>query len=272
MPTIKTRAEYDALPALNYSGSKVLISKNPAAYKAYIDAPREETKALRIGSLTHALVLEPEVVSSRFAMLPDDIDRRTKAGKEAFEAFTLGAAGKSVVPAEDWGICANVAVSMVKAIAALGLNITATELMLTVDYCGVRLKSAIDAIATDKNGDEWIIDLKTTGDEASPKAFLNTARSYRYPLQSHFYRTVYQAETGKRVRGFIFIVTEKEPPFLSASYQIGPELMTYAAMDFEQAVAAYKGCTALDEWPGYPSEVVEIDIPSKTAATPISFA
>ena len=272
MPTIKTRAEYDALPALNYSGSKVLISKNPAAYKAYIDAPREETKALRIGSLTHALVLEPEVVSSRFAMLPDDIDRRTKAGKEAFEAFTLGAAGKSVVPAEDWGICANVAISMVKAIAALGLNITATELMMTVDYCGVRLKSAIDAVATDKNGDEWIIDLKTTGDEASPKSFLNTARSYRYPLQAHFYRTVYHIQTGKRTKGFIFIVTEKEPPFLSASYQIGPELMTYAAMDFEQAVAAYKGCTALDEWPGYPSEVVELDIPSKTASTPISFA
>jgi hypothetical protein len=272
MPTIKTRAEYDALAALNYSGSKILLSKNPAAYKAYLDAPREETKALRIGSLTHALVLEPEVVASRFAMLPDDIDRRTKAGKEAYEAFTIGAAGKTVVPSDDWAICANVAMSMVKAIAALGLNISATELMLTVDYCGVRLKSAIDAIATDKNGDEWILDLKTTGEEASPKAFLNTARSYRYPLQAHFYRTVYQAETGKRVKGFIFIVTEKEAPFLTASYQIGPELMTYASMDFEAAVAAYKGCVALDEWPGYPAEVVEIDVPAKTTANPISFA
>ena len=272
MPIIKTRAEYDALAALNYSGSKVLLSKNPAAYKAYLDAPREETKALRIGSLTHAFVLEPETVSSRFAMLPDDIDRRTKAGKEAYEAFTLGAAGKIVVPSEDWGICANVAMSMVKAIAALGLNITATELMMTVDYCGVCVKSAIDAIATDKNGDEWIIDLKTTADEASPKAFMNTARSYRYPLQAHFYRTVYHIQTGKRTKGFIFIVTEKDAPYLTASYQFGPELMTYASMDFEQAVAAYKGCVALDEWPGYPSEVVELDIPSKTASTPISFA
>lgn len=270
MPTIKTRAEYDSLAALNYSGSKELL-KTPAAYRAYLDAPREETKALRMGSLTHALVLEPETVVSRFAMLPDDIDRRTKAGKEAYEAFTLGAAGKTIVPADDWSVCCNVALAMVARIKDLGLTVTATELMLTVDYCGVPLKAAIDAIATDANGDEWIIDLKTTED-ASAKGFLQSVRAYRYNLQAHFYRTVYHIQTGKRTKGFIFVAAEKSAPFLSASYQLGPELMTYAVADFEQAVSTYKGCVALDEWPGYPKEIVELDIPAKSSSTPITFA
>jgi exodeoxyribonuclease VIII len=273
MPTIKTRAEYDALPALNYSGAKIMLQSTPAAYKAHLTAAREETKAFRMGLLTHAFVLEPEAVPLRYAAAPE-LDRRTKLGKEAFESFSAANAGKTIIPSDEWEICDAVAASMRRRIDTLGFTIQSTELMLTTEYNGVPLKSAIDAVVTDKAGDEWIIDLKTTTEEgANPKSFLQTARSFRYPLQAHFYRTVYQAATGKRVRGFIFIVAEKEAPFLSAAYQLGPELMTYAAMDFEQAVAAYKGCVALDEWPGYPAEVVEIDVPAKSATSnPINFA
>ena len=154
----------------------------------------------------------------------------------------------------------------------LGLTIKQTEVMLLVDYCGCPLKVAIDAVAENAQGDEYIIDLKSTED-ASPKAWLSSARSYRYPLQSHTYRTAFEAFFKRRIKGVVFVAGEKSAPYLSAAYEFGPELMTYAIEDFEKAVALYKSCSALDEWPGYPTEVMTLDIPSKaTTAAPINFA
>lgn len=283
---IATRQEYDATQALNYSGSKELIGKSPAHYQAYLTAQREETKALRMGRLTHAFVLEPEVVSSRFALLPSEAPKKpTKAQLEAkkpseetianiawWNKFNADAEGKSVVDDEEWTVCVSVAQSMVATIKKLGLTIKATELMLLVEYCGCPIKVAIDAVAEDAEGNEYLLDLKSTED-ASPKAWLSSARSYRYPLQAHIYRTAYEIFFKRRIKGVIFIAGEKSAPYLSAPYEFGPELMTYAIADFEQAVSTYKGCVALGEWPGYPSEVTTLDIPSKASASaPITFA
>ena len=268
-PVISTREEYNALAALNYSGAKELL-KSPAHYQAYLAADREETKALRMGSLTHAMVLEADTVSHKYAAAPE-CDRRTKEGKQLYDIFMTANAGKKVIPSDEWTVCDEVSGSMRRRMKAMRFEITATEVMLTTDYCGAQLKSALDAIVTDDNGDEWIVDLKTSED-ASAKGFMQSVRSFRYNLQAHFYRMVYQAATRKTVKGFVFIVAEKSPPYLSAAYVLGPELMTYAALDFEQAVATYKSCVALDIWPGYPDEIQTLDIPSKTSANPITFA
>lgn len=282
---IPTREQYDATQALNYSGAKELL-KTPAHYQAYLTADREETKALRMGRLTHALVLEPEVVASRFALLPGEAPKKpTKAQLEAkkpsdetlatiawWSKFNADAEGKSIVDEDEWSVCTSVALSISERIKSLGLTIKQTELMFVVDYCGCPLKVAIDAVAENALGDEYIIDLKSTED-ASPKAWLSSARSYRYPLQAHTYRTAFEAFFKRRIKGVIFVAGEKTPPFLSASYEFGPELMTYAIADFEQAVTTYKGCVALNEWPGYPAEVTTLDIPSKaSAAAPLTFA
>ena len=266
MPNIPDRQTYNALAALNFSGSKELL-KSGAHFQAYLNRQQEETKALRLGSLTHALVLEPDAVESRFAAAPE-CDRRTKDGKAIYEAFVAGAAGKTVLSAEEFELAQNVAKSMRRARESLAIRFVATEVMLSVEYNGTLLKSAIDAVGSDG----YLYDLKTT-ECASARGFLQSVRSYSYNLQAHFYRLVYQAATGERVRGFRFIVAEKSEPWAWAIYEIGPELMTFAAFEFEEAVVKYRSCKELDAWPGYPSEVQVVDINSKSAAvTPINFA
>ena len=282
---IPNREQYDATVALNYSGMKELL-KTPASYRHYLTATREETKALRMGRLTHAFVLEPEVVTSRFVTIPGDAPKKpTKAQIEAknpsnetclaigwWKVFNSNAEGKTIVDSDEWEVCVNVAQSMSATIKHLGLTIKQTEVMLLVDYCGCPLKVAIDAVAENALGDEYIIDLKSTED-ASPKAWLSSARSYRYPLQGHTYRTAFEAFFKRRIKGVVFVAGEKSAPYLSAAYEFGPELMTYAIEDFEKAVALYKSCSALDEWPGYPTEVTTLDISSKSSASaPITFA
>jgi len=268
MPNIiKTRADYDATKAINCSGMKELL-KSPAHYKASLNADRTESKALRVGSLVHHIVLEEVPAHEKYAVTPDGLDRRTKEGKAAYEVFVASSVGKTIVSADEWDMCDRVAGSMIKARESLGVTFTATELMFSVDYCGTILKSAIDAVGSDG----YLYDLKTSED-ASAKGFLQSVRSYRYNLQAYFYRLAYEAAFGERIKGFRFIVAEKEAPFEFAIYELGPELMTYAAMDFEAGLKAYKSCVALDEWPGYGSEVKVLDInaPAKSA-TPIQFA
>jgi exodeoxyribonuclease VIII len=268
MTTIKTRDEYRALPALNYSGAKELL-KSPAHYKAYLIKPNEETKALKIGTAVHASVLQPDVALATYALAPE-VDRRTKDGKAAWETFVAANAGKVVLTEDEAVLIAGVAASMLATLKTLGVSFTATELMLTGDYCGTPLKVAIDAVGSDG----YLYDLKTTED-ASPKGFLQSVRVYRYALQAYLYRLVYEQATGNKVRGFRFIATEKAGDgfYPSAVYELGPELMTYAIADFNAAATLYKTCAALDEWPAYPVEVQTIDVnaPAK-AATSINFA
>jgi len=268
MPNIiNTRKEYDATIALNYSGAKELL-KSPAHYKSYLTAEREETKALRIGSFVHHSVLEATTTADKYAALPEGIDRRTKEGKAAYEAFLAASAGKTVLTADEWTLGNNVAQAMLRARDCIGVKFTKTEFMFSVDYCGVTIKCAIDALGDDG----YLYDLKTTED-ASPRGFLQSVRNYRYNLQAHIYRTAYEAAFGERVKGFRFIAAEKEAPFEFAVYELGAEIMTNAIFDFEQLVKTYKACVALDEWPGYGSEVKVIDIAAKPSVIePINFA
>ena len=63
------------------------------------------------------------------------------------------------------------------------------------------------------------------------------------------------------------------PPSATAVVEIGPDLMSYAVSDFEKALALYRECTTLNEWPAYGDEVQVIDIkPSASSSTAITFA
>lgn len=270
---LQTREEYIARQALNYSGLRELL-KSPLHYRQYLDRPREETKALRVGSATHALALQgAEAYAAGFAIAPD-VDKRTKDGREAWAAFASENAGKTILTAEEGETVRAVALAARDAMVALGIVGIFAEHMLTADYNGVPLKAAIDLVARDRDGNLVLVDLKTTED-ASPRGFLNSVRSYRYNLQAHVYRTVYAlagAMEGPIPPRFLFLAVEKES-LATAWYEIGPGLAAYAVEDFERGVKLYDECRALDSWPGYSQDPQVLDIGSTpTAATSITFA
>lgn len=263
---IPDRQTYDATVALNYSGAKALLISG-LHYKNYLAQTREATPALTIGSATHCAVLQPELYDSLYATAPEGIDRRTSAGKAAWAEFATLNEGKTILKAEDALQVDRVATAARELLAKHKVTIVRAEVMYAVDYCGCPLKSAIDLIGDDG----YIWDLKTCAD-ASPRGWLQAVRQYRYNLQQHFYRTVYEIETKERPLGFRFACVEKET-LATAVYELGPELTSYAVADFEKAVSLYKSCSALDEWPGYSDEVQTIDLNAPTSAsTPINFA
>lgn len=262
---IQHRVIYDGIQALNYSGAKELL-KSPAHYQAYLNQEREETKALRMGSLIHCAVLQPELLNEKFITAPE-VDRRTKEGKEAYAAFQSSLKpGMTVVSAEESAECHLIAARAKAALERMEVVFDKSELMFTTDYNGVQLKCAIDGVTTD-----YLWDIKTTED-ASPAGILKAIRAYRYNLQAYFYRLCYETAFGVRLSGFRFLFIEKQPPFATAVVEIGPELMSYAVSDFEKAVALYRECVTLNHWPAYGDEVQVIDIKGTSTATPITFA
>lgn len=264
---IATRKEYDATPALNYSGAKELL-KSPLHYKHYLTAERKETPALRVGSLTHALVLEPEKALVAFAIAPD-CDRRTKDGKATYEAFLATLTDRTAVSRDEWQVADTVATSMNAILSRIGVKFLATEFMFVTEIYGVPVKCAIDAVGDDG----FLYDLKTTSDEASPRGFIRTAQNYKYNLQAYLYRAAYEMAFGERLQGFRIVAVEKDAPHAGACYSLGTEIMFNASFDFEAAIKSYKSCSALDEWPGYPEDVQVIDIGGKSSTpTPINFA
>ena len=262
---IQHRVIYDGIQALNYSGAKELL-KSPAHYQAYLNQEREETKALRMGSLIHCAVLQPEALNEKFITAPE-VDRRTKEGKETYAAFQSSLKpGMTVVSAEESAECHIIASRARHTLERLGVEFDQTEFMFTTDYNGVQLKCAIDGIAGD-----YLWDLKTTED-ASPAGILKAIRAYRYNLQAYFYRLCYETAYGRRMLGFRFLFIEKQPPYATAVVEIGPELMSYAVADFEKALQTYRECTTLGEWPAYGDDIQVIDIKVATTSTPITFA
>jgi len=265
---IPHRVIYDSIEALNYSGSKELLSKSPAHFRLYVTTPREATKALRLGSYVHALVLEPVKARIAFAVAPA-VDRRTKDGKAVYEAFTSALEpGTTVLSAEEADEANLLAAAAKGCIDRHGFKFKATELMFTTLFMDAQLKCAIDAVGEDG----YLYDLKTCED-ASPAGFLKAVRAYRYNLQANFYKAAYAAGFKEHVQGFRFICVEKDT-LQTAVYELGPDLMAYGYTDFIKAVDLYKSCLASNDWPGYPQEIQTLDLnkaPSESAA-PINFA
>lgn len=265
---ITHRIQYDCLEALNYSGSKELL-KSPAHFRLYATAEREQTKALRLGSYVHALVLEPEKARLAFAIAPV-CDRRTKDGKAAYEAFTSALEpGTTVLSADEAEEANKIAAAAKGCIDRHGFKFKHTELMFLASYMDCPIKAAIDAVG---ESDGYLYDLKTCED-ASPAGFLKAVRAYRYNLQANFYKAAYQAGFKEHVQGFRFICVEKET-LQTAVYELGPDLMAYGYSDFVKAIETYKACMASGEWPGYAQDIQTLDLnkgPSDAAA-PINFA
>jgi len=265
---IPARVIYDGIEALNYSGSKELL-KSPAHYRQYVMAERETTKALRVGSYVHALVLDKPKAETAFAIAPV-CDRRTKDGKQAFEAFSASLQpGTTVLSADEAEESLKIAAAALGCIDRHGFKFKATEFMFMTSFMDVNIKAAIDAVG---ETDGYLYDLKTCED-ASPSGFLKAVRAYRYNLQANFYKAAYTAGFKEHVQGFRFICVEKET-LQTAVYELGPDLMAYGYSDLIKALETYKACLASNDWPGYSQEIQTLDLnkaPSEAPA-PITFA
>jgi hypothetical protein len=240
--------EYRSHPAISRS-ELFKIKESPEKFKYSRENPEPPTPSLIFGQLFHAMALQPETVDENFIMAPD-VDRRTKAGKEAYIQFEREAAGKTIITAD----MAQQAKEMCDALNSneyarkLLQGAKEVEFFWTDDLTGEECKCRVDAL-TALNGLDIIVDLKTAA-SADTEAFTKDAVKYGYDFQSAMYKEGVDRNTGKN-HVFVFIVIEKTPPYAINILQ-ADELFVRRGYDiFRELIGVYHDCKQTGNWYGY---------------------
>lgn len=218
---------------LSYSRLKALL-KSPKALTEYLAKKQEPTPAMQFGTAVHAYILEPQVFAAHYIVAPE-IDRRTKAGKEAWQA--LQDTGKTILSASDFEdiklYAANVA-ALPTAKDYLANALAFEELI----ECKLQTKNFGEfdfAARLDVRGTDYIIDLKTCQD-ASPQGFRRAMYKEKYHLQAALYSLLFPKHE------FMFLAVDTHAAML---YRVGKETMQDGLQLLHFALNRFKDCQAL---------------------------
>jgi hypothetical protein len=244
---------YFERPEINCSGLK-LILQSPAHFKHAQTSPRVETKAMQIGTAVHALTLEPVKFAQDYTVLLDDIDKRSKAGKEAWAA--LEAQNKILLTRDEFEQIKNIS-------EAVKTHPTA-EKILEFGFAELEIYTQIQGIPAKAKMDWYrkgiIADLKTT-DDSSPEGFARACAKYGYAMQAAWYLDCANAQ-GMEVREFIFIAVEKSAPYCVGIYTLDDETLERGRNDYRLALAMYQRCLETGVWHGYSTNIETLTLPT----------
>jgi len=257
-------AEYHRHSAVSKSHLD-LVARSPLHYWArYVDPNRvepEPTPAMLMGTAVHTHVLELDAWDSRYIAAPESIDRRTKAGKEAWAAFEAEAAGRTVISRADADLVMAIGRAVHGHLAAAALlswdGAAETTHMWTDAATGLECKCRPDWLTSDGS---LIVDLKTTED-ASPAGFRKSIANFRYHVQAAWYLHGLEQATGKRPDQFIFICVEKKPPHAVAVYAADAEMVAAGYDTAMRDLEVLATCKQANAWPGYSEQVELISLP-----------
>jgi hypothetical protein len=256
--------EYHAHAAISKSHLDQ-VAKSPLHYWArYLDPNRvvpEPTPAMAIGSAVHTHVLELDQWDARYVSAPDGIDRRTKAGKAEWEAFTAAATGRTVLPKADADLVMRMAQSVFSHPAAAMLlalpGKAETTHMWTDAATGLQCKCRPDWLTDDGR---LLVDLKTTED-ASARGFAKSIAQWRYHVQASWYLDGIEQATGTRPEQFLFLCVEKKAPYAVAVYAADAEMIAAGAQTAARDLDVLATCKAAGAWPGYSDQIESISLP-----------
>lgn len=241
-----TEQEYRQAEGVNKS-TLWNLRKSPAHYKYFLENQREDTAAFAFGRAVHAAILTPSAFKKDFVVIPEGIDRRTKAGKEEYQAFLDASAGKEILTAAD--------AETVKAIVkAFKKNRDAVQLLkgtkrekplFWTDDNGILCKCRIDAY---KAG--LIVDLKTAQD-AETETFTKEALRYGYDVQAAHYLDAYQHKESAVRPEWYFIVIEKTEPYAINILRADIGFLDYGFIRRQELIEKLKACQDQKAYPDY---------------------
>ena len=243
-----TEKEYRQHPAISRS-ELFKITESPEKFKYYQEHPEEPTPSLIFGQLFHAMVLQPETVWEQFAVMPN-VDRRTKAGKEAFAEFEAQAEGKTVVSVDmvEQAVAMCDALSKNEFVKKLFKGEKEKPFFWVDEMTDEECKCRVDCL-TEVGENLIIVDLKST-DNAETEAFMRSAIKYGYDVQSAMYSEGVKVNTGREPL-FVFIAIEKKPPYALNILQADKLLIRRGYDVFRELIGIYADCKKTGNWYGY---------------------
>jgi hypothetical protein len=245
-----SNADYHADPAISASHLHA-VAASPYHYWSRFLAPDRppsvQTAAMKLGSLTHCAVLEPDQLASRYGIAPD---RRTNAGKAAVAEMEAAGIEAVTAPEMEQAMAMAASVRSHQAAAALLRDGKAEQSFWFDDVAtGLRCKCRPDWYTG-----STIVDLKTTVD-ASPKGFAKSVAQWRY----HVAQVHYLA--GTFAERFVFIAVEKFYPYAVGVYELDADAVQFGDYERRSNLQTIADCRAISEWPGYGNTIQPLSLP-----------
>jgi exodeoxyribonuclease VIII len=262
--------QYHADPSTVSKSGLDLIARTPLHYwAAHLDPDRperEDTPAFVEGRAVHALALEGrEVFDRQFAVAPR-VDRRTKAGKEDWQAWADAHASHTILTAAQSERVEAMHAGLQRHEGArryLGADGDAeVSIYWTDEATGVACRCRPDKIVPIPGTDEVVlVDLKTTRDGLDDETISRTLARYRYHVQAAWYVDGARA-AGLAVRAFALVFIEKSRPHGARVVTMCEDSITCGRVLYRENLETYAECLASGQWPGYSTATETVSIPS----------
>ena len=251
-----TEKEYRQHPAISRS-ELWHIRESPEKFKYYKENPPEPTPSLLFGQVLHKMLLEPVTFCDEFVVAPE-VNRRTKDGKQMWEAFVADHEKQTIIPEEMYAKANEMCEAVKREPLAVKLLNGAAEVPFfwTDEMTGEDCKCRVDVLNTSYS-QPIIVDVKTTAD-ASTDSFIRSAINYGYDFQAAMYSDGVEKNIGKKTL-FVFIAVEKEPPYAVNILQ-ADELMLQRGYDlFREYIGIYHDCKMTGNFYGYLGRLNQIN-------------
>ena len=225
------------------------LRESPEKAKYAWEHPEPPTPALLFGQAVHKLLLEPDTFDDEFAVAPN-IDRRTKDGKTAYNAFCDGLGDRSVITPDQYQTAVEMRNKAISEpfVSKLLQGEHEKPIHWVDELTGEMCKIRIDVLS--ELGDRpMIVDYKTAED-ASTDAFMRAAIKHGYDFQAAMYSEGVEKTTGQKPI-FVFIAQEKKPPYSVNILQADELFIKHGYDIFRELLGIYHECKTSGNWYGY---------------------
>jgi hypothetical protein len=239
--------------SLSSTGARKLLTASPAQFKYDVDHPEPPKKTFDIGTAAHRLVLGdgPDLVM---------VDHpRWDTNKAKAEVSAAREAGAVPLKRDEWEQVHAMAAELRRHPLAAALfdpdyGKPEQSLFWTDKATGVPCRARLDWLDNARGGRLLLPDLKTANNASTAK-FEKAVVDFRYDQQAdHYTDAVLQLGLADDV-SFVFVVQEKQPPYLVNVIELATPWLLMAADRNKRAREIYAECTATGVWPGYGAEV-----------------
>lgn len=225
------------------------MAQSPAHFRYWKDHPQEDTPALLFGRAAHKYMLEKDDFFNEFAVA-QNIDRRTKAGKEEWSLFVEQSKGKDIISSDDFETILEMHKALYDTpfVSRLLSGVRESSYFNRDEKTGLIMKCRPDCL-TEIGSDHLLIDYKTCSD-ASSDAFMKDAIKLMYDLQMAYYKDNVDKKTGFN-HGVVFIAQEKKPPYLVNVLEANEYFIKSGRDMYRTYLDEYADCLETCNWYGY---------------------
>lgn len=249
----------------NNTGLKILRARSPAHYKAWVEneVKERDSKALKLGRIVHAAILEYERFRNEYLLQPDFGAMQSSINRKKRDDWLAEkrADYPTAIIVDEQQL--STAVQMREAIlrhktARLIIENGKPEVTMrwVCPRTGLRCRARIDWYVPEMG---FAMDLKSTED-ASPWAFAKSVANFEYHVQHCFYAGG-TAALGAPIENYLILAAEKEAPNAVGVYHIDAAAEERGFQILDRSMDTLATCVANNNYPAYSEDISTITLP-----------